>query len=228
MERRFRDLDENELVKLYNYNWQPGKIAYFLKLDDNHKPVCIVKDVIYGVDRLYWKDKGTYSLSVRPSTHGLSSLEINISAEHNSRGHKYWTCNEYIGCYTSEAKAKKDLKEYCEFYSIPVPRAPRQVKQKISKTDNKKEDNPIKRKEILGNVYNKVLRRAGRPFGCSVMTNYYSIKPTDISLDTGKQLKVEWLQPSSFNTDVLINWKTDRVKASDLSVNELEQLIKIV
>ena len=86
----------------------------------------------------------------------------------------------------------------------------------------------MEKQEILNNVYNKVLRRAGRPFGCSVMTNYYSIKPTGINLDTGKQLKVEWLQPSSFDTDVLINWKTDRVKASDLSVNELEQLIKIV
>lgn len=84
------------------------------------------------------------------------------------------------------------------------------------------------KEEGLQTVYNKVLKKAGRPFGCSVVTNYYRVDPKPVNLDDGNVLNVEWLQPSSFNTDVLINWKTDRVKASSLSKEELEQLAAIV
>lgn len=82
--------------------------------------------------------------------------------------------------------------------------------------------------EAVQTVYNKVLRKAGRPFGCTVMTNYYRIDPKPVKLDDGNVLNVEWLQPSSFTVDVLINWRTDRVKATSLSTKELEQLAVIV
>ena len=109
----------------------------------------------------------------------------------------------------------------------------KRYKKTIEKENNKKykQVNSVSfntQSEGLDYVYNKVLRRAGRPFGCTVMTNYYHVDPKPVALDNGKVLNVEWLQPSSFNTDVLINWKTDRIKASCLSVKELEQLATIV
>lgn len=224
MESIYREMDEEIAEKVYKYNWKPGTTAYFLKLDENYRPVGIVKDVIFNVDRLYWKGKDYYSLDVRCEANGLSSVSIRYYPNKDKHGRKYYNFSEYIGCYTSEAKAKQDLKLYCEFYGIPVPRASRKTASKTLKA----EDNPTKKRELLNNVYNQVLRRAGRPFGCTTMTNYYSIKPTGLKRDNGEVLKVEWLQPSYYSTDVLINWKTDRVAASDMSINELEQLIKIV
>ena len=85
-----------------------------------------------------------------------------------------------------------------------------------------------RKRGALQTVYGKVLKKAGRPFGCSSMTNHYRVEPKQLNLDNGKTLNVEWLQPSWFGRDVLVNWKTDSVKASSLSARELEQLAEIV
>ena len=90
------------------------------------------------------------------------------------------------------------------------------------------QEESARKRGALQTVYDKVLRKAGRPFGCSSMTNYYRVEPKPLNLDNGKTLNVEWLQPSWFGRDVLINWKTDCVKASSLSARELEQLAEIV
>lgn len=88
-----------------------------------------------------------------------------------------------------------------------------------------KKDN--KTNELLNQVFNKVKGKSRRGF-MSCSNGYYSIEPKPLNMDNGDVLNVEWLQASDFTIDVLINWRTDRVKASSLSENELKQLLDIV
>lgn len=84
-----------------------------------------------------------------------------------------------------------------------------------------------KTNELLNQVFNKVRGKSPRSF-ISSSYGYYHIGPKPLNMDNGNVLNVEWLQASDFTIDVLINWRTDRVKASSLSEKELEQLLEIV
>lgn len=81
--------------------------------------------------------------------------------------------------------------------------------------------------ELLNQVFNKVRGKSPRSF-MSFSNGYYHIEPKPLNMDNGNVLNVEWLQASDFTIDVLINWRTDRVKASSLSEKELKQLLEIV
>jgi hypothetical protein len=47
-------------------------------------------------------------------------------------------------------------------------------------------------------------------------------------MDDGSVVNVEWVQPSYWSTDVLINYRTDNLKAAEMSEKELEQLLEII
>ena len=58
---------------------------------------------------------------------------------------------------------------------------------------------------------------------------YYRLTPAKkLKMDDGRIINVEWIQPSYWSTDVLINYRTDHLFAKDFSEKELEQLIKII
>lgn len=58
--------------------------------------------------------------------------------------------------------------------------------------------------------------------------DYYHIKPKPITMDDGRVVNVEWVQPSYWTLDVLINYRTDSLKTTNLSEKELEQILKVI
>ena len=45
-------------------------------------------------------------------------------------------------------------------------------------------------------------------------------------MDDGTIVNVEWVQPSYWSCDVLINYRTDNLKTTKLSEHELEQILQ--
>ena len=58
--------------------------------------------------------------------------------------------------------------------------------------------------------------------------DYYHIKPKPITMDDGRVVNVEWVQPSYWTLGVLINYRTDSLKTTKLSEKELEQILKVI
>lgn len=81
----------------------------------------------------------------------------------------------------------------------------------------------MNRKELIQKVYDKAREEARNR-----RAEYYRINPTPITMDDGEIVNVEWIQPSYFGGDVLINYRTDGLKATMLSENELEQLLNVI
>lgn len=79
-----------------------------------------------------------------------------------------------------------------------------------------------RKQTLLREAYSKAKNRTS--FG----SDYYRIDPKPIQRDNGTTLHVEWLQASYWTVDVLINWQSDRLKASELSTDELIQLLDIM
>lgn len=81
------------------------------------------------------------------------------------------------------------------------------------------------KQELIEKIYKKAYEKAPRVlYG----TGYYRIKPTPITMDDGTVVNVEWVQPSYWNLDVLINYQTDCLKTTKLSENELKQIYKVI
>lgn len=84
------------------------------------------------------------------------------------------------------------------------------------------------KKELISKIYTKAFKKSG---GCTLggYTKYYQLRPTKtLKMDDGSIINVEWVQPSAWDENVLINYKTDNIKTKNLSVSELEQVLKII
>lgn len=57
---------------------------------------------------------------------------------------------------------------------------------------------------------------------------YYHIEPKPITMDDGRVINVEWVQPSYWGIDVLINYRTDCLFTTKLSEKELEQIYEVI
>ena len=47
-------------------------------------------------------------------------------------------------------------------------------------------------------------------------------------MDDGRIINVEWVQPSAFDDNVLINYQTDCLKTTKLSEKELVQILEVI
>ena len=83
----------------------------------------------------------------------------------------------------------------------------------------------MEKEELVNEIYQKAKKKAPRVFGG---TGYYRIDPTPITMDDGRVINVEWVQPSAFDMNVLINYKTDCLKTMKLSVSELKQILEVI
>lgn len=88
--------------------------------------------------------------------------------------------------------------------------------------DNQKK---LTKEELVAQIYKKAKRKA--PF-VYWGTGYYRIDPTPITMDDGRVINVEWIQPSAFDDNVLINYQTDCLKTTKLSEKELAQILEII
>lgn len=86
----------------------------------------------------------------------------------------------------------------------------------------------IDRKQYLSDIYTTAKRKCGGYSMFGGGCDYYHVTPHPMKMDDGRIINVEWLQASYFDNSVLINWKSDRLKSTELSDNELKQLINIV
>lgn len=83
----------------------------------------------------------------------------------------------------------------------------------------------MKKQKLIERIYQKAYKKAP-----SVLygTGYYRIEPKPITMDDGRVVNVEWVQPSYWGIDVLINYQTDCLKTTKLSENELKQIYAII
>jgi len=80
--------------------------------------------------------------------------------------------------------------------------------------------------ELLNEAFNIAYGKTHRGF---FSDEYYRLPtPKKLKMDDGKIVNVEWVQPSYFGVDVLINYRTDHLFAKNMSEKELKQLIKII
>ena len=79
--------------------------------------------------------------------------------------------------------------------------------------------------EMIDELYKRAYRNA--PYS-SYGTGYYRITPKKLKMDDGSIVEVEWVQPSAWTRDVLINYRTDNLKTTKLSEKELRQLMEII
>ena len=86
----------------------------------------------------------------------------------------------------------------------------------------------MKKETLIKKIYQKAYDKSPRPmFGGG--TGYYRLsKPKPITMDDGSVVNVEWVQPSYWSLDVLINYQTDCLKTTKLSENELRQILKVI
>jgi hypothetical protein len=85
----------------------------------------------------------------------------------------------------------------------------------------------MNKEELINKLYEKAYKKAPRPmFG--TYSGYYHISPKPLNMDNGTVVNVEWVQPSYWSKDVLINYKTDCLKTTRLSEKELTQLLAII
>lgn len=84
------------------------------------------------------------------------------------------------------------------------------------------------KKELINKIYQKAYKKAPRPMFSSYSGYYRLPKPKPITMDDGSIVNVEWVQPSAWTADVLINYQTDCLKTTKLSENELEQILKVI
>lgn len=83
------------------------------------------------------------------------------------------------------------------------------------------------KQELIKKIYQKAYEKAPRsPFTST--TGYYHISPKPITMDDGRVVNVEWVQPSYWTLDVLINYQTDCLKTTKLSENELKQIYDVI
>ena len=81
----------------------------------------------------------------------------------------------------------------------------------------------MKKEELIKEIFEKAKHK------CSFFGGeYYHIKPSSITMDDGRIINVEWIQPSYWTLDVLINYRTDSLKTTKLSEKELEQILKVI
>lgn len=85
----------------------------------------------------------------------------------------------------------------------------------------------MERNELISAIYTKAKKRIS-PFSSFGGSDYYHINPTPLKMDDGSVVNVEWIQPSYWGLDVLINYRTDCLKTTKMSDKELEQLLKII
>lgn len=84
------------------------------------------------------------------------------------------------------------------------------------------------KKELISKIYSKAFKKSG---GSTLggYTRYYQLKPAKpLKMDDGSIINVEWVQPSAWDENVLINYQTDNIKTKNLSVSELEQVLEII
>lgn len=82
------------------------------------------------------------------------------------------------------------------------------------------------KQELINAVYSKAKKKTPHSyFGGS---DYYHISPKPITMDDGRVVNVEWVQPSYWTMDVLINYRTDCLKTTKLSEKELEQVLSVI
>ena len=74
--------------------------------------------------------------------------------------------------------------------------------------------------ELVSRIYSKAYARCGY--------NYYRINPTPITMDNGSVVNVEWVQPSYWGRDVLINYQSDHLFTTRMSENELKQVLEVI
>ena len=80
--------------------------------------------------------------------------------------------------------------------------------------------------ELLIEAFNIAYGKTHRGF---FSNDYYRLNtPKELKMDDGSVVKVEWVQPSYWSTDVLINYQSDHLFAKNMSEKELKQLIKII
>lgn len=84
------------------------------------------------------------------------------------------------------------------------------------------------KEELISKIYSKAYAKSGgRTIGG--FTQYYQLRPTKpLKMDDGSIINVEWVQPSTWDDNVLINYRTDNIKTTNLSVSELEQVLEII
>jgi hypothetical protein len=79
--------------------------------------------------------------------------------------------------------------------------------------------------EMIDELYKRAYKNAPHVlYG----TGYYKISPKELKMDNGDVVQVEWVQPSAWTRDVLINYQTDSIKTTKLSEKELKQLMEII
>lgn len=84
----------------------------------------------------------------------------------------------------------------------------------------------MERDDLIREIFKKASRKAPSMF--SSTPGYYHVNPTPITMDDGSVVNVEWVQPSYFGSDVLINYRTDKIFTTKLSVKELEQVLAAI
>ena len=82
----------------------------------------------------------------------------------------------------------------------------------------------MEKQELIKEIYRVAYRKSGG----TGLDKYYRINPKPITMDDGEVVNVEWVQPSYFTSDVLINYRTDCLKTTELSCAELEQILKVI
>ena len=85
----------------------------------------------------------------------------------------------------------------------------------------------MERNELVKACYNKACDHAPRSFFSSSY-GYYRIEPKPITMDDGRVVNVEWVQPSAWTLDVLINYRTDCLKTTKLSDNEIKKIMEVI
>ena len=88
--------------------------------------------------------------------------------------------------------------------------------------DNQKK---LTKEELVAQIYKKAKRKAPYVYWG---TGYYHIDPTPITMEAGRIINVQRVQPSAFDDNVLINYQTECLKYSKLSVKELAQILEII
>lgn len=80
------------------------------------------------------------------------------------------------------------------------------------------------REELIKEIFYKAKHK------CAIFGgDYYHItKPKPITMDDGRVINVEWVQPSYWTLDVLINYRTDSLKTTKLSEKELLQIFNVI
>lgn len=103
---------------------------------------------------------------------------------------------------------------------------------KIKKKSSKIQVEPQKpdpREELITELYNTAKRKCGYGFGLfGGGRQWYQISPKQLKMDNGDTIQVEYVQPSYFDNNVLINYQTDNLRSTQMSLNELRQLANII